>query len=218
MILYKYLILIIIIIAIFIVVSHYIDYNRINNEINIQQSEHPLPDIIDAMIEKRHPSLFRYELELWDGFDLLIGQSYEDIIEVLKDNKVLEYNCQKIYLKPFELPLTKKWDIKCHKTSKSWNELGQEPITETAYMHLLACFSGMATICLISPKHKKDIKKHKNFKDELVANPDKYDHITIPIRPCNMIYVPFGWHYYIYSGVENEYCVLLDMKCITYFN
>lgn len=204
--------------TIFIIISHYIDYNRINNKLNIQQSEHPLPDIIDIMIEKRQPTLFRYELELWDGFDLLIGQSYDDIIDVLKDNKVLEYNCQKIYLKPYELPFTKKWDIKCHKTSKSWTDLGQKPIIENIYIHLLACFSGMATICLISPKHKKDIKKYKNFKDELVLNPDKYEHITIPIRPCNMFYIPFGWYYYIYSGIENEYCVLLDMKCITYFN
>ena len=214
----KYIILLILIIIIFILVSHYIDYQRINTSINIQQSEHPLPDIIDLMLDKRQPSLFRYELELWDGFDLLIGQSYENIISVIKDNKILEYNCQKIYLKPFELPLTRKWDIKCHKTSKGWNEIGQKPIMENSYRHLISCFSGMATICLISPKHNIDISNKQNFKNEIADNTEKYEHITIPLRPSHMIYIPYGWYYYIYSGVVNEYCVLLDMKCITYFN
>jgi len=214
----KYIGLVLFIVLLFILVSHYIDYNRINNDLNIQQSEHPIPEVINLMLEKKQPTMFRYELELWDGFDLLIGENYENIISVLKDNKILETNCQKLYLKPYELSLTKRWDIKCHKTSKSWNELNNNPIIENSYMHLIACFSGMGTICFISPKHKNEINNNKDFKNELTLNSDKYEHITIPLRPCNMIYIPFGWYYYIYSGVENEYCTLLDMKCITYFN
>ena len=217
---YKYLTLLFIIVLTFVIVSHYIDYKRINKTLNIQQSEQPLPDVIDLMLNKRQPTIFRYELELWDGFDLLIGQSYEDIISVIKDNKVLEYNCQKIYLKPFSLPLTKKWEIKCHKTSKTWNDLSLTPINENNYRHLVACFSGMATICLISPKHTDYISKNskKDFKKELEEKPDDYEYITIPLRPCHMIYIPYGWNYYIYSGLNEQYCVLLDMKCITYFN
>lgn len=225
----KYIILIAVILILFILLSHYIDYTRINTEINIQQSEHPNNQVIDVMLSKKQPTIFRYELELWDGYDLLVGQQYEDIIDVLKNNKLLETNVQKIYLKPYELPLTKKWNIKCHKISKNWEDQDNMPICEDTFLHLVACFSGIATICLISPKHKNDINKlnnpklskndnYKNFKKELENNSDKYEHITIPLRPCNMIYIPYGWFYYIYSGKEGEYCALFDAKCITYFN
>jgi hypothetical protein len=218
---YKYIILIIITLILFILFSHYLDYNRINNDLNIQQSEHPTLEVIDLMLKKRQPTLFRYELELWDGFDLLIGQSYEDIISVMKNNKVLEYNCQNIYLKPYALPLTKNWNIKCYKIHTLWNDLDNTPTRENKYMHIVACLSGMATICLISPKHHKQIEKLKNtkidIKDEIIKE-NQWDYITIPIRPCNMIYIPFGWYYYLYNGVENNYCVLLDMKCNTYLD
>jgi hypothetical protein len=224
---FKYIILLFIIIILFILISHYIDYTRINNDIHIQQSEHPSNDVISIMLSKKQPSIFRYELELWDGYDLLIGQQYDDIIHVLKNNKVLEHNVQQIYLKPYELPLTRKWNIKCHKITKNWNDIDTMPHYEDSYLHLIACFSGIATICLISPKHKQDINtithnpkstNHKNFKKELETNSDKYEHITIPLRPCNMIYIPYGWYYYIYSGKIDEYIAIFDAKCITYFN
>lgn len=223
----KYIFLLLIVLILFILISHYINYTKINTEIHIQQSEHPNNNVIDIMLSKKQPTIFRYELELWDGYDLLVGQSYEDIIDVLKNNKLLESNVQNIYLKPYELPLTKKWNIKCHKIYKTWNDQDNTPIYEDKYLHLIACFSGIATICLISPKHNNDINKinndkthinYKNFKKELENNSDKYEHISIPLRPCNMIYIPYGWYYYIYSGKLNNYCVLFDAKCITYFN
>jgi hypothetical protein len=226
----KYIIFIVIIIILFILLSHYLNYTQINHELIIQQSEHPINDVIDKMLAKKQPTIFRYEMELWDGFDLLLGQQYEDIIEVMKKNKVLESNVQQIYLKPYELPLTKKWNVKCHKTSKLWNELSTQPICEKSYLHLISCISGLAMICLISPRHTGEINKlsksNKDIKQILVENtenesiPDnkKWEYITIPLRPSNMIYIPYGWNYYIYSGVEDQYCVLFDAKCITYFN
>lgn len=251
----KYIILVLIIIILFILISHYINNTRINDELNIQQSEHPNNDVINIMLSKKSPTIFRYELELWDGIDLLIGQQYDDIIEILKNNKTIEYNIQKIYLKPYELPLTSKWDIKCHKTYDTWNELNNKPIKEDSYLHLISCISGMATICLISPKHTNYINKHSNNFKQILENyndndnnndnnneleneninnnnekeekekekgkekgkeKEKLDYITIPIRPSNMIYIPYGWYYYIYSGKQNEYCVLFDAKCNTY--
>jgi hypothetical protein len=264
----KYIVLLLIILILFILVSHYINNTRINEELNIQQSEHPNNEVINIMLSKKSPTIFRYELELWDGIDLLIGQSYEDIIEILKNNKIIEYNIQKIYLKPYELPLTRKWDIKCHKIYDTWNKLDNKPTKEDSYLHLISCISGLATICLISPKHTNYINQHshtfknilENYNDNDYKNKkesneesnkesneesnkesneesnkesnkesneesnkesnkesnEEFDYITIPIRPSNMIYIPYGWFYYLYSGKENEYCVIFDAKCKTY--
>jgi len=222
--------LIIILLLSYLILSHYKNFTRINNELNILQTEHPDPDTIDLLLEKKQPIILSYEIELWDGYDLLIGQNHTDIEEVLKDNTELISTLKTIYLKPFALPLTRDWKVSLQQQSFNWENLtrtDKEPFTpfqQNYYMRLLGCLSGYMMVCLISPKHELAIQKIKDakidFRQYIIQNgeKDKVDYITIPIRPCHVISIPYGWYYFIYCGEENSYCSYLDMKNKTWIS
>ena len=75
----KYTIFTIIIIFVIILFANYYNYNKINDDLNIQQSIHPNIKVIENMMKKKQPSVFIQEIQLWDGIDLLIGYDYENI-------------------------------------------------------------------------------------------------------------------------------------------
>ena len=219
-----YFILVIILLLSYLILSHYKNFTKVNNELNILQTEHPDPDTIDLLLQKKQPLIFYYEIELWDGYDLLIGQEHSDIEEVLKDNTKLITTLKSIYLKPFALPLTRDWKVSLQQQSFTWENLPHSekqsftPTIQNYYMRLIGCLSGYMMICLISPKHNTAIQKIKDskidFRQYLIQNGEKdnVEYITIPIRPCHVIYIPYGWNYFIYCGEENSYCSYLDMK------
>lgn len=255
-------ILIAIIILAFLV-SHYREFTYINPELRIQQTEHPDNDTIYTLIRRKLPTLFLYDVELWDGFDLMIGYPYDDIKEVLKDNNKLIKQLKKLYLAPFAAPLTRDWLIELKRTNTVWNSIpnDMQAVEETCYGgHYIASFSGLLCICLINPsvdnKHylqqperkpinktrtakffidtaalsKEDIAAQKldtnvydtngniiNIKSE--TNDDntpnticEFEYITIPVRPSHMIFIPYGWYYYIYCGQDNSYACYMDIK------
>ena len=222
--------LVIILLLSYLILSHYKNFTRINNDLNILQTEHPDPDTIDLLLEKKQPTILSYEIELWDGYDLLIGQNHTDIEEVLKDNTELISTLKTVYLKPFALPLTRDWKVSLQQQSFNWENLthtDKEPFTpfqQNYYMRLLGCLSGYMMVCLISPKHELAIQKIKDakidFRQYIIQNgeKDKVDYITIPIRPCHVISIPYGWYYFIYCGEENSYCSYLDMKNETWIS
>ena len=117
----KYIFALFIFLAIFILVSHNINNKRINTELKVQQTEHPDVNMISLLQSKKLPTVFLYELELWEGFDLLIGEEYDIIKEVL-DNKEA-FNKLEYYLKPFNLPFTTRWNITFNKTEAGWSDL-----------------------------------------------------------------------------------------------
>ena len=222
--------LVIILLLSYLILSHYKNFTRINNELNILQTEHPDPDTIDLLLEKKQPTILSYEIELWDGYDLLIGQNHTDIEDVLKDNTELISTLKSVYLKPFALPLTRDWKVSLQQQSFNWENLTHTdkepftPIQQNYYMRLLGCLSGYMMVCLISPKHQSAIQKIKDakidFRQYIIQNgeKDKVDYITIPIRPCHVISIPYGWYYFIYCGEENSYCSYLDMKNETWIS
>ncbi len=222
-----YISIIIVIALAFLLVSHYIAYSRISTaELRILQSEHPMPDVIESMMNQKLPIIFLYELELWDGVDEMIGHSSTDIAEVMKDNTVLINNIKKLYLKPYTLPLTKDWIINLKTQSEVWDKLPAKPQLQGAYNYLLANLTGLMMVCLISPKHRDLINKpDTDFKQALAAaettpgtDTGGIDYITIPIRPSNMLSIPYGWYYYIYCGQADSYCTYLEMTNKTWFN
>lgn len=217
-----YLVGFLFIICLFIVISHNLQRKKINTELKIQQIEHPDDEVIDIMLKNKQPTIFLYELELWDGIDLLIGQEYEVIKEVLSDKEA--FNQLNHYLQPFNLPFSKnKWDINLIKNSDNWEKLLQKPKKEESYNHLIANFSGLMMICLFNPSKEnlKILNENNNIKNilETPDNPlsNQIDYIIIPIRPSNMLYIPYGWYYWIYSGSNggennegNDYCCYID--------
>lgn len=218
---YKYILGVLFILSLFIVISHNLQRKKINTELKIQQVEHPDDEVIDIMLKNKQPTIFLYELELWDGIDLLIGQEYNIIKEVLSDKEA--FSQLNYYLQPFNLPFSKnKWDINLIKNSDSWENLSHKPIEEKSYNHLIANFSGLMMVCLFNPSKEnlKIINDNPNIKQLLESNnvsSSTIDYIVIPIRPSNMLSIPYGWYYWIYSGSNgsdndggNNYCCYLD--------
>lgn len=217
----KYIFILFIFLAIFILVSHSINNKRVNTELKIQQTEHPDINMISLLQSKKLPTVYLYELELWEGFDLLIGEDYETIKEVL-DNKEA-FSKLKYYLQPYNLPLTTKWDITYHKNNTEWEQLPEQPVKETSYNHLLVNFSGLIMICLFNPvkenlalldrlgeTNETNIKEI--IQDEEQIKKTGLEYIIVPIRPSNMIYIPYGWYYWVYNGIQDKYCCYLDCK------
>jgi len=235
----SYALLTVIIIFLFITFSHFISYTKITNEpLSILQSEHPMPDVIESMMSKRQPIIYLYELELWDGIDLMIGYPYAEINQVLTDNKELIKTIKTTYLRPFSLTFTKDWRIILENKSDIWDVLPNYPTREMSYGHFIANLSGLLVVCLIHPSliNKNSalsipqlIKSGFDFKtalttqttdtipiDNNITQP-QFDYITVPIRPSNMIYIPYGWYYWIYCGQPQSYCTYLDIYNITWF-
>jgi hypothetical protein len=210
----KYIFALFIFLAIFILVSHNINNKRINTELKVQQTEHPDVNMISLLQSKKLPTVFLYELELWDGFDLLIGEEYEIIKEVL-DNKEA-FNKLKYYLKPYNLPFTTRWDITFNKIEAGWTDLPENPVKELGYNHLIGNFSGLMMICLFNPSPENlEIlnKSNETSIKELMGNEEtaqQLEYIIIPVRPSNVIYIPYGWYYWLYNGIDDKYCCYLD--------
>ena len=248
-----YIVLTIAILFLFLAFSHFMNYTKITNEpLAILQSEQPVPDVIESMMEKRQPIIFLYELELWDGIDLLIGYPYDEISAVLKDNRDLIRAIKTTYLRPFSLSFTKDWKITLENKTDTWDVLQTTPLKETAYGHFIANLSGLMVVCIIHPtKINKSgpsitelVKSGFDFKTALATQQDsdtvqdsntasdpatnttlpaddptraKFDYITVPVRPSNMIYIPYGWYYWIYCGQTGSYCTYLDIYNLTWF-
>lgn len=230
-----YIYLIILAIIFTFLLSHYLNYTKINTSggIDIQQTEQPAPAVIDKMLATKLPSIFMYEIELWDGFDLLIGYPYDAISTVFKDNKELVKILKSEYLAPFALPLTRDWNVGLNNLTALWSTLTDKPVREKHYNHLIANFAGLLMVCLIHPNSAKQIDTYNNkdisFPKHLesqapVTNDDtitpesmNINYLTIPVRPGHVMYIPYGWYYYIYCGQENAGCVYMDLVNKTWF-
>jgi hypothetical protein len=223
------------ILFLFILFSHFMNYTKITNEqLSILQSEQPVPDVIESMMAKKQPIIFLYELELWDGVDLLIGYPHEEITGVLKDNRELIKTIKTVYLRPYSLSFTKDWKITLESKTDTWEQLKPIPTRENSYGHFVGNLSGLMVVCLIHPNKltktgpsiAEMIKTGTDFKTILAseqASTDStppepvFDYITVPVRPSNMIYIPYGWYYWIYCGQSDSYCSFLDIYNITWF-
>ena len=228
-----YITLAICILFLFLAFSHFMNYTKITNEpLSILQSEQPVPEVIENMMAKKQPIIFLYELELWDGVDLIIGYPQDEITAVLKDNKELIKTIKTVYLRPYSVSFTKDWLIKLETRQTGWDELPTQPTREQSYTHLIANLSGLMVVCLIHPsKINKTgltipelIKSGFDFKTALANqqtgaddNTNQFDYITVPVRPSNMIYIPYGWYYWVYCGQTGSYCSYLDIYNQTWF-
>lgn len=267
-----YSLIIMFIVILTFVLSHYRAFTKTNPEMRIQQTEHPDNDTIYTLISNRLPTLFLYDVEVWDGFDLMIGYPYEEIKDVLKDNSKLIKQLKKMYLAPFSAPLTRDWAVELKRTGQSWTDIPdtQQATSEECYGgHYLAALSGLLCVCLINPSQTNKIWMTQTHNSYINTSPDpkrtaKYfidgvadasassdnnannssnsdsgndssnktsydlaafdnsgkqhhnlpelEYITIPVRPSHMLYIPYGWHYYVYCGQTGSYACYLDLK------
>lgn len=202
-------------------------YTKKNNEMNILQVYDPDPEAIFNLYKKGLPIITQSELQEWDGFDMLVGIDYSTIKEIVTENMSDILTIVKGNLQFHNNILSYDWKIDITKIPFDINS----PIYVIEQKNLIQLFStisGEARIILFSPKNKPHFGNFKNnvsdtdIKNEIEKDNTTLDFIEIILREGNMIYIPFGWYYFIYGNHiklngdndENEFNETIILNCI----
>lgn len=180
-------------------------YQRENNEMNILQIYDPDPENLFNLYNNNLPIIIQSELQNWDGFNELIGINYDMIKSVINENLEDILTIIKGNLQFHNNIFSYDWNIDIKKINFNYDS----PIFMIQQNNLLQLFStitGEARIILMNPEHHSKLGNFKNNvsnKDitQEINKPDtKLDFIEIILREGNMVYIPYGWHYFIYGN------------------
>lgn len=205
---YKYLVALIILFIIFFVYIHIAKITSINNKLDILQVFDPDPDLAYELLEHNQPIIFQRELIFWKNFNTLLGQSLNDIKALITSHPEMDYSTSiKLNLEPYNLPLSYDWEIDIREIILD-DTNGIFFIKQNNYLQMFGCISGSFNIIVIPPNQSKKLDPFSNYvssKDASImlnAEPLDLNYIEIIIREGNLIYIPWGWCYFIYRPVN----------------
>ena len=206
-------------IILFFILFSYCHISRLktlNNELKILQVVDPDENIIYELFDKHQPIVFQKELFYWKEFNKLIGKSLFDIKNDIAINTELNYS---EYIKNnidiYNLPLSYDWNIDIRNVAFD-NKSAICFIKQNNYMQLFGCVSSEMRIIIATPDQYKSLEPFVNMVSSIDATqildkePMELNFIEIIIRKGNVIYIPYGWFYFIYRSQSNEECVIID--------
>jgi len=216
------LILILLIIILWLIFKHIKKIKKINNNMNIIQACQPSILTLQEFYLENSPIILQKEIQLWDKVLALLGKDCQEISSIVNNSKNIKNELNltesiKIYLSIHNLPFSYDWNIDI--TSISYNY--ESPIFVTKQDNLLQLYgtlTGESRIILIPPSEyiKLGNFNHsisdKNIKDIINQEESPIEFIEIIVREGNMIYIPYNWHYYIYS---NNSSIMLNCRNIS---
>jgi hypothetical protein len=216
----NYISIIIIIIAVYFAI--YFGYNYvskikiINNELKILQTFDPAPEMIKELLDNHQPIVIQKEIMFWKQFKLLLGKELDHIKNEIATNKEINYSeIIKKNLEVYNLPLTYDWNIDIRNINLDYQS-AIFFVKQDNYMQLFGCVSGEMRIIIAPPDQSKYIEPIMNLVSTVDATPIlnkepiEMNYIEIIVRQGNMIYVPWGWLYFIYNGNNQKECVIID--------
>jgi hypothetical protein len=216
---YKYLAALVILFIIFFVYVHINKITTVNNHLDILQVHDPDPDLAYELLEHNQPIIFQKELAFWKDFNKLLGQPLDNIKTQIAAHPEINYSTSiKMNLEPYNLPLSYDWEIDIRSIILD-DSNGIFFIKQTNYLQMFGCISGQFRIIIASPDQSSKLETFKNnvsSKDAtamLDAQPMEINYIEIIVREGNLIYIPWGWHYFIYRPTTTDNandCVILD--------
>lgn len=158
----KYLAYIIIIVIIFIFYCHIHHLYKINNNIEIQQSENPDEDTIHKLFIQKQPTIFKDIMFYWEPVDDIHKLSEIEIDDIIKNNKSFVEIIQH-YLSEFSLLFSYSWDFSISEryiTLDNQNNFYQQ----SHHRHLICQITGEQTIYIASPNQEKNLKPFEKVK------------------------------------------------------
>lgn len=176
-----------------------------NNSMNIIQVSLPESDLLFELYDSKSPIIFQQEIEDWDGINSLLGRNYQEITEVIQENKKDALEIIKGYLQFHQPLLSMQWHINFQEVLYTFNS----PIyivQELNYLHLVGNITGEIRIILIPPNEHEKLGEFNNnvSKNDLtpLLNQETpgFEFIEVIVRQGNMIYIPYLWHYFIYKA------------------
>jgi hypothetical protein len=216
---YKYLAALVILFIIFFFYIHIIKITAPNNHLDILQVFDPEPELAYELLGHNQPIVFQRELEFWKDFNKLLGQPLETIKNKIATHSEVNYSLSiKMNLEPYNLPLSYDWLIDIRPVILD-DTNGIFFIKQSNYLQMFGCVVGQFRIIITPPDQTPKLEPFTNYvssKDAtgmLDAQPIDLNYIEIIVRVGNLVYIPYGWHYFIYKPITNEgssECVILD--------
>lgn len=212
----QYITALIIVLLILFSYCHISRLKTLNNELKILQVVDPDADMVYDLLDKHQPIVFQKEIFYWKEFNHLIGKSLTDIKTTISINKTINYS---EYIKNnidlYNLSLSYDWNIDIKnillddKSAIFFNK-------QNNYMQLFGCVSGEMRVIITKPDQCSLLSPFINMVSSVDATslldtePMVLNYIEIIVRQGNMIYIPWGWCYYIYKIQNTEECVVVD--------
>ena len=212
----KYITTFVILLIILFSYCHISRLKTLNNELKILQVVDPDADMVYDLLDKHQPIVFQKEIFYWKEFNHLIGKSLTDIKNTISINKTINYS---EYIKNnidlYNLSLSYDWNIDIKnillddKSAIFFNK-------QNNYMQLFGCVSGEMRVIITKPDQCSLLNPFINMVSSIDATslldtePMVLNYIEIIVRQGNMIYIPWGWCYYIYKIQNTEECVVVD--------
>jgi len=215
----KYITSLFILLIILFFYIHISKIRKINNHLDILQVHDPDPELAYELLSHNQPIVFQKELAFWKSFNQFLGQSLSNIKTLITTKPENDYSTSiKVNLEPYNLPLSYDWAIDIRNVVMTDNT-GIFFIKQSNYLQLFGCVSGVFHIIITPPDQTKLLEPFKNLvsgKDAtslLNAEPLELNYIEIVVRQGNLVYIPYGWHYFIYRPTTlptSEETVIVD--------
>jgi len=206
-------------IILFIILFIYCHISRLktlNNDLKILQTVDPDSDMVYDLLDKHQPIVLQREILYWKEFNNLIGDSLDSIKNTIATNKQINYS---EYIKNnidiYNLPLSYDWNIDIRNVILN-DKSAICFIKQNNYMQLFGCVTGEMRVIITAPDQCDFLKPFVNMVSSIDATellnkePMELNFIEIIIRKGNIIYIPWGWCYFIYKSNANEECVIVD--------
>lgn len=216
----SYIFSFIIIFITFFLYCHISRLKSVNNELRILQIGDSTPDLIFELLQQQLPIIYQRELYAWKRFNKLIGLPLNNIQLSINNSKNLDNEIEysdsiKKNLEPNNLPLSYDWDIDIKNVILD-DTSAIFFIKQTNYMQLFGCVTGEFRIIISPPSQSHHFGNFINNVSNVNAipllekNPIELEFLEIIVRAGNMIYVPYGWHYFIYKNNKDIETVIID--------
>ena len=213
-----YIILFIILIIIIFGWCHIRFLYKKNDELEILQSETLDDNIIQDLLNRKHPTVFRHILYEWNIISDIHKLNIENIQKFIQSDphftNIIEY-----HLKPFSLFLSKGWKFNITKKDvENTENIGKHFFQENNYRHLIAQITGIQRVYIASSNQSSFLDKSTNTLSDTIENKHKYNkkynitdfwnkdetskqpfvniqYIEIILREGNLLYIPYGCWY-----------------------
>jgi hypothetical protein len=218
---FRYLASLFILFIIFFLYVHVIKLKTDNNHLNIIQVHDPDPDLAYELLSHNQPIILQKELAFWKDFNKLLGKSLATIKQSISEHPQIDYSTSiKMNLEPYNLPLSYDWLIDIRQVSLD-DSNGIFFIKQTNYLQVFGCVTGQFRIIITPPDQSPKLIPFINNVSSvdssklLDSQPMELNYIEIIIRQSNLIYIPYGWHYFIYNPAasnteSSSECVIVD--------
>ena len=176
-----------------------------NNEMNMLQVFDPDPDTLFDLYQQGLPIIIQKELQNWDGIDLLLGLDYETLKTTVQDNIEDILTIVKGNLQFHNNILSYDWKIDITLVDTDIKS-PIFPVRQVNLLQLFATITGEARIVLFAPQIEKHLTPFTNnvssidIKHEIEKDNTELEFIEVVLREGNLIYIPYGWFYFIYGN------------------